>query len=69
MSENYENIEQPSRRRTMLAAGGLALAGFAGAKLIGKALLPTADVFVARNQQLQWFARSNHQGRACSLAA
>jgi uncharacterized protein (DUF362 family) len=50
MSDPSENkIEQPSRR-TILAAGGLALAGFAGAKLIGKALLPTASVFIARHQ-------------------
>jgi uncharacterized protein (DUF362 family) len=49
MSENFENTNPPNRR-TFLAAGGLAVAGFAGAKLLGNLLLPTAEVFVARNQ-------------------
>jgi uncharacterized protein (DUF362 family) len=50
MSENFENTNPPNRR-TFLAAGGLALAGFIGAKLLGKQLLPTAEVFVAKNQR------------------
>lgn len=49
MSEPLENMNP--NRRTFLAAGGLALAGFAGTKLIGNALLPTAEVFVARGQR------------------
>lgn len=45
-----EPLAQPTRR-TILAAGGVALAGFAGAKALGQYLLPRADVFVARNQR------------------
>jgi uncharacterized protein (DUF362 family) len=50
MSDNLENAQGPTRR-TVLAAGALSLAGFAGAKLIGRALLPTAEVFIARHQR------------------
>ena len=50
MSKSNEKMTEQPSRRAILAAGGLALAGFAGAKLIGNALLPTAQVFVARNQ-------------------
>ena len=50
MSAEFDNTNAPSRR-AFLTAGGIALAGFAGAKAIGHALLPTADVFVARNQR------------------
>jgi uncharacterized protein (DUF362 family) len=50
MSDNLENAQGPTRR-TILAAGALSLVGFAGAKLIGRALLPTAEVFIARNQR------------------
>jgi uncharacterized protein (DUF362 family) len=52
MSENFENTNPPNRR-TFLAAAGLSLAGFAGAKLLGKQLLPTAEVFVAKNQRYE----------------
>ncbi|QEG34615.1 DUF362 domain-containing protein [Bythopirellula goksoeyrii] len=45
-----ESFSQPTRR-TMLAAGGVAIAGFAGAKALAHWMLPTAEVFVARNQQ------------------
>jgi uncharacterized protein (DUF362 family) len=50
MNDNFENTNPPNRR-TFLAAGGLAVAGFVGAKLLGKTLLPTAEVFVAKNQR------------------
>ncbi len=49
MNEPQENMQQPSRR-AILTAGGVALAGFAGAKLLGEVLKPRADVFIARNQ-------------------
>ncbi len=52
-SEKPRSNEFPTQptRRTVLAAGGIAFAGFAGAKTLGSYLLPRADVFVARNQQ------------------
>ena len=50
MNTEFENTNAPSRR-AFLTAGSLAIAGFAGAKLVSNALLPTADVFVARNQR------------------
>jgi uncharacterized protein (DUF362 family) len=50
MSDNFENTNPPNRR-AFLAAGGLAVAGFVGAKLLGKQLLPSAEVFVAKNQR------------------
>jgi uncharacterized protein (DUF362 family) len=50
MSEEFKNTDPPNRR-TVLIAGGLSLAGFAGAKVLGHALLPTANVFVARHQR------------------
>jgi uncharacterized protein (DUF362 family) len=50
MSDTFENTNPPNRR-VFLAAGGLAVAGFVGAKLLGKQLLPTAEVFVAKNQR------------------
>ncbi|TWU25640.1 DUF362 domain-containing protein [Bythopirellula polymerisocia] len=45
-----ESLSKPTRR-ALLAAGGVALAGFSGAKVLGQLLLPRADVFVARNQK------------------
>jgi uncharacterized protein (DUF362 family) len=50
MSDNFENTNPPNRR-AFLAAGGLAAAGFVSAKLLGKQLLPSAEVFVAKNQR------------------
>jgi uncharacterized protein (DUF362 family) len=50
MTNEFESTNGPNRR-TVLIAGGLAACGFAGAKLIGRAMLPTADVFIARNQR------------------
>jgi uncharacterized protein (DUF362 family) len=50
MSDNFQNTNPPNRR-AFLTAGGLAVAGFVGAKLLGKQLLPTAEVFVAKNQR------------------
>lgn len=41
---------QPNRR-ALLTAGGLALVGLAGARTLREMMLPTADVFVARNQR------------------
>lgn len=45
----FQNTTGPSRRE-FLTAGGLAACGLAGIALIRRAFLPTADVFVARNQ-------------------
>lgn len=57
-------------RRTALAAGGVALAAFAGAKVIGQLLLPTAEVFVARNQRYDGpLVQTIHDAlAACGLA-
>ncbi|MDZ4659580.1 MAG: DUF362 domain-containing protein [Bythopirellula sp.] len=49
MNAQQENTNP--NRRTFLAASGLAIAGFAGTKLIGNALLPKAEVFIARHQR------------------
>ncbi len=48
-NDSQEN--PPIDRRTLLAAGGLAVAGLIAAPLIRRAIAPTASVFVARNQR------------------
>ncbi len=66
---SVEPFSQPSRR-TLLAAGGVALAGFVGAKALGQILLPRADVFVARNQRYDGsLVQTIYDGlAACGLA-
>jgi uncharacterized protein (DUF362 family) len=49
MSTEFNNTTGPSRRE-FLTAGGLAACGLAATALVRRALLPTADVFIARNQ-------------------